>query len=412
VGVKVATVAAGIVVVPILVAHLGAERYGLVLTAAAAASLLSVLDMGLPGALVGALAEVQARNERGRAAGLVSTALLMLSCLALLAATTLTAGVMAGRGALAATGFSAESVTVFGIFLVGFLVSLPLSVASAAWKGLQRGYRASLWQIGSAGLNLLLLWGAASRGMSLAAVAAVYALAPLSGTALSSLDLFGRVAPWLRPRLGLARIAEARHLLVRAGPLLRLQWAGVVNNQTDSLVIAGLAGLTRVGEYAVTARLFGPLLLTVSLLLQPLWPAYAEAEALRDRAWLTRTLKRSVFLAAALALPTSTALVFFGQKVVRLWVGPGIEPPFGLVAAYGAWAALASLSQPFGLYLVGTGFPRRLASLALFGAGANLVLSLLLVGRWGPAGAVWASVLAQGLFLTLPAILETKRRLR
>jgi O-antigen/teichoic acid export membrane protein len=410
-GAKVVTTAAAFVVVPILVGHLGAERYGLLLTASAAASLLSVLDLGVPGALVGALAEAQARDEGTRAARLLSTAALMLSSLAFLGGMLLAGGLIAGRGALGALGVPAEAVTAFAVLLGGFLVGLPLSVTDAAWKGLQQGYRASLWQVASAGLNLLLIWGAVSRGMGLSVVAAVYALAPLSGTALSSVDLFGRVAPWLRPRLRLAGLVEARDLLGRAGPLLRLQWAGVVNNQTDSLVIAGLAGLPRVGEYGVTARLFSPLQSLVSMLLLPLWPAYAEADALQDRAWVARTLKRSVVLAAVLAIPAAAAIVLVGQQVVRLWVGPGIEPPFGLLLAFGAWVALACVSQPFGLYLVGTGFPPRLASLALAGAAVNLALSLLLVRGFGPAGAVWASVLAQGLFLTVPAILETRRRL-
>jgi O-antigen/teichoic acid export membrane protein len=410
-GAKVATVAAGLVAVPILVGHFGAERYGLLLTAAAAASLLSVLDLGVPGALVGALAEAQARNEGLRAARLLSTAALMLSALALLGGIMLAVGLLASRGALGALGVSGDAVTVFAVLLGGFLVGLPLSVADAAWKGLQQGYRASLWQVASAGLSLVLLWGAVSRGMGLGVVAAVYALAPLSGTAFSSVHLFGRVAPWLRPRLRLAGMVEARDLLGRAGPLLRLQWAGVVNNQTDSLVIAGLAGLSRVGEYGVAARLFAPLQSIVSMFLLPLWPAYAEADALQDRAWVTRTLKRSVVLAAVLAIPAVVVIVLCGQQVVRFWVGPGILPPFGLLLAFGAWVGLACVSQPFGLYLVGTVFPRRLASLALAGAAVNLALSILLVKRFGPAGAVWASVLAQGLFLTVPAILETRRRL-
>lgn len=403
-------VAAGtaLLAVPILLGYLGPERYGLLMTCVAGAALLALLDQGVPGALIGALAETIAGRDQSRAAGLVSTSLHLLlrgGGLALIA--------VAGFATTAVLAFSGPEGAWFAMLLLGAgaALGIPAAVVDATWRGLQRGYQASVWQLVSSSSFLALVYLAATTELGLPGAALAYALPPVIAAALSGAHLFCHRAPWLRPRLSGARPELRQQLRERALPLLKLQWAGVINNQSDVLVIAALIGLDRAAEYAIASRLFLPIQGLVALALQPLWPAFAEATALRDSAWAARTLRRIVLAAGGLAIPAVWLAVTGCDAIVARWLGPGVRLSPELVVAFGAWTVLACLSMPFGLYLVGSGVVGRQAGLALSGAFMNLAASVALVPRVGPSGAVWASVVAQGAFLTLPAVMHARRHL-
>ena len=58
---------------------LGGERYGLWITITSLIAMVGFLDLGIGNALIGAIAEAQARNDREQAQGCVSAASLVLS---------------------------------------------------------------------------------------------------------------------------------------------------------------------------------------------------------------------------------------------------------------------------------------------------------------------------------------------
>ncbi|HEX3524994.1 MAG TPA: hypothetical protein VHT52_23270 [Stellaceae bacterium] len=58
-----------LVTVPLAIRYLGGERYGLWMTITSLIAMIGFLDLGIGNALIGAIAEAQARNDREQARG-------------------------------------------------------------------------------------------------------------------------------------------------------------------------------------------------------------------------------------------------------------------------------------------------------------------------------------------------------
>jgi O-antigen/teichoic acid export membrane protein len=181
-----------------------------------------------------------------------------------------------------------------------------------------------------------------------------------------------------------------------------LQIAGAVAYQSDSLVIAHVIGPNAVAQYAIPMKLFMMVPMIMGLLYVSLWPAYAEAFSRGDKNWAMVTLRRSIWLAVLIGVPSCAALVAVGKPLIRLWVGSSVEPTILLLAAAGTWAALNCVGGAFAAFTNGAGILRLPALLSVIMMIGNLGLSILLTMKLGVSGVLWGSVVAQVAFMLVP----------
>src|SRR4030067_189585 len=158
----------------------------------------------------------------------------------------------------------------------------------------------------------------------------------------------------------------------------------------------------------VRYRLF---ILLLELLLLPLLPAYSEAIARGDVAWVRSSLARSVGLSLLVAVPVSVPLVLWGGGIIRLWVGSGIAPSFILLSGLGMWAVMSTVWGAVVMFLNGANALRvQVASALLMGVGA-LVSKYLLARSIGLPGIIWGTIAAQSGFVVLPMAIYIPRLL-
>jgi len=207
---------------------------------------------------------------------------------------------------------------------------------------------------------------------------------------------------WLRPRLKLVTQTASIKILKNGSLFFILQLAVAIGFQSDNLVIARFLGASQVPQYAVPMRLFMLIPSLLNFVIAPLWPAYGEAIARRDVAWVLKIFKRSLLLSFCISLPPSLFLVIFGGRVIEFWVGPEVKPDLVLLIGLGLWVMLLSLGGPISMLLNGAnviGFQIICASLMAVG---NLAFSIFLVQRIGISGPVYGSFTASLLFSILP----------
>jgi O-antigen/teichoic acid export membrane protein len=190
-----------------------------------------------------------------------------------------------------------------------------------------------------------------------------------------------------------------------------LQLAGLVAYSLDNVVIAQIMGAGAVQEYAVPTKLFvfAPTLL--SYVLVPLWPAYRESLARGDGAWVRRTVRRSITLAALVNIPSTLVLVVAGPFLLHVWVGSLVHPTTLLLVGLGAWTILNTLNGPFSMLLNGANVVGFQVACAILMAIANVAISIYLVGRIGVSGAIYGSVISQVIFVMLPELWYVRRLL-
>jgi O-antigen/teichoic acid export membrane protein len=376
--------------------------------------LLAFADAGFGNSLVNVVAGAVARGDRAEAQRYISTAYVVLGLLALvIVGIYLAVRVYIPWATILALGpdpvMRAAVDSAMVAFIVCFALSIPAGVAYRVQQALQVGYAASLWQLFGSLVSLIaLLIVIAAKGSLMQLVVASAGVPVVIG-------LFNAATLWRgsrsgeRPSVRLATPDRARHLAKSGFLFLTLQLAGSVAYASDNIIIAHVLGQQAVAQYSVCAKLFEGLLAIIAVFVAPLWPAYAEAAARGDRAWVRQTLLRSLAITAALVTAVVIGMIGVGKLLMLVWVGHALVYSLPLFLAYGAWAILKSLGNALAAFLNGLGQLRSQAALAVLFAAASVFAKIYCAGQIGLPGIPLALVLCYAPLMILPFALRLPR---
>jgi O-antigen/teichoic acid export membrane protein len=393
--------------VPLTIGYLGAERFGLWTTVTSLLAMMAFLDFGIGHGLMTEVAAASGRQDK-RLGGLVSSGfyleLLLAGGLLLVLVVTCLYGDFGNWFGLTSARARAEAPAVVFLVGTGFCITMGLSVVVRVQSGLQDGHIALLWHGLGVALTLVALVIASSLKAGLVPLVGALVAAPALAL-IGNFCWFFLHERWdLRPRWPRFEWKVARGLLGGGSSFVVISLAGALGNLSDSFVIARLGGVAAVPDLAVPAKLFQLLLLPATLLTAPLWPAYSEAHARGDAAWVVQTLRRSTLASLGVAVVGCCALVLCGSFVVRAWTHGTIDASLSVLLPLGAGACLTALATALGTFLNGIGKSRAYATCAFAMAVVSFGLKWLLFPHWGVAGVAWATVVGYGLFMAAPLL--------
>jgi O-antigen/teichoic acid export membrane protein len=212
--------------------------------------------------------------------------------------------------------------------------------------------------------------------------------------ALCTLWLFGLRKPWLRPRLDSLDFSVMKDLFSTGWKFLVITAGWMINSQTDNLIIARYLGASQVTPYNVTFQLFAGATILQTLVMPSLWPAYTEAYVRRDFSWIRESFRTNFVLSFLSATVIVSVLVVCGIPLIRLWAGPAAVPPFSLLLWMGLWNIMLSTLYAFGCLLNAIGRLRTMMVSSVVTGILNVVLSIMLVRRFGISGVTAGTVFA------------------
>lgn len=395
-----------LVSVPLTINYLGSERYGLWMTISSVSAILAFADLGLGNGLVNGIAEANGKNDQALAACYAASAFYLL------------AGIAAALMLLFASAYPwidwrsvfnisspqalAEAAPTMLVFVGAFLCNIPLGIVEKVLAGYQEGFRGNLW---TAGGNLLGLAGvlvAIHLQAGLPWLVAAMSGGPVLAAAANGAILFFLRRPAILPRWRNVR-RDATKRILRLGLLFFvMQLASSVAWGADNFVIAHVLNQNAVAEYSTSRRLFTISPMLVGVVLAPLWPAYSEAVARADMAWVRKTLVRSLVATFVVAGAVSMFLVLFGKPIMRFWVGGAIAPSLLLFAALGIMTTLGQTGAAVSSFLNGVSAMRIQTVSSVLMAATNLPISIYLTRRFGVSGVVWGTIVSATLFSWMP----------
>ena len=392
--------------IPLLLDYLGTEQFGVWMTIVSVAALFAFVDLGLGNGLVNAVAAADGRNDHEAARRAISSAYFLIISLAGVLAVTLVLlyRVVPWAEVVNASGTRSASLVPLAVAaLAAFvLLSLPAGLVLRVQTGLQHGFQANTWAAFAGPLSLGALLAAMELNASLPWLVAAYACGPVVASAANTVNFFGRRRSDLRPKVRDFDSEVARRLLSVGIAFSVLQLAAVAAYQLDALVIAHVLGPSHVADYTVPLQLYLVVPVVVGLFLIPLWPAYGESIARGDIQWARQTLARSVWLTVGGSTCAVALLTVAAPTLIRLWVGPGIDPPFALLAGLALWMVVMSVGTGLSMFLNGVGVVRLQALLGTAMVVGKLVLAVALTNAFGLSGVVWGSVISQLVFVLIP----------
>jgi len=398
---KAISVSTSLLVIPLVLAHLGSERFGLWMTIASLPAFLVFMDFGIGNGVLNSVATANGRSDREAIRRTLANGVALLSLVSVAAAIAFAAlwpwldwGVLLGMKA--APSMAAEArMSVLALGLV-FFFSIPAAIAQRAFLGLQKGFVGGLWQIVAsllsfAGVLLVLQVGGAVPGM----VLAMFGIPALVAIA-SALHLVSR-SPDLIPRRGDVDQAAMKGMAATGSAFFFMQAGIAIAFASDQLVISHQLGLEKVGQFSIYQKLFSPLSLMLGFVLMPLWAAYADALARGDVKWIRRVLGKSVLVAGigGLALAVPTAL--FSGVLITFWLGQAIAPDLALALCLAVWLVFESIGRCISIFLNGVGVLRQQLVITAAFVPLCIALKIWLAARLGLYGVPLAVCIAYAL---------------
>lgn len=396
-------------VLSILLARwLGAERYGIYVSAVAVFALLSVpTTLGLPTLVIRLFASYRVKQQwssmRGLLGRTLTVILTMSTAIGLIAA--------AAIGLLRAGLGPQQTATLWWAMLL-----LPLSAlvafGSATLRGLHRvvtGQFPDSIVRPAAFLGLLIGWSALAggdrpltadqvMGLRVAATAAVVAV--FGWLLHKHLPSEIRVAS---PRYHTGYWARA------AAPLLLVGGLGIINTQIDVFLLAVFVGPEAAGVYQAASR--GAFLVAFALTVigMAVEPTLSRLYASGDRARLQRIATVGARLALAMAIPVTLVLGLFGEPILSLVFGPefgrGAVAMTILCVGQVVWAASGTAIQLLNM----TGHEKDAAVAMGVGSVTNILLNLSMIPLWGIEGAAVATGLSTVTWVSMLVVRVHRR---
>jgi O-antigen/teichoic acid export membrane protein len=400
------SIVSAFVVVPVVLHHLGAERYGVFATITAIAGLVGWADFGVGNGLISEVAAAEGRDDSASAARAVSTAFFALFGLSVVLAALFAAvyAFVPWPSVFNVTGNDANDVgAAAAAFAVGVLVALPLGVVQRTQVGMQEMFVANAWQALGSLLGLGGVIFAVAVDASLPYLVLAVAVAPAVALAANGVQLFFHRHPWLRPSLRRFDRETARGLLRIGALFFVLQIAIAVAYESDALVLTQILGPRAVTTFSVTMRLFLIVPAVAGFVTAPLWPAYGEAISRGDAEWVQATLRRTLRVGLLLSISGAAVLVLVARPFIHAWAG--FRPPFSLIAAAALWIVVMTTADILSAFLNGARVIRAQIVLALLMMTVNLGLSIAFT-RWiGVSGVIWGSIAAELGVVTVYAVI-------
>ena len=390
----------GAFMLPFNLAYLGQASYGLWILVASITFYFSMLDGGYGVAQVRFAAKYRAEGDHHAINELAST---MVCVFALVGLLTL----------IVATLFAFNLDTVFQLtptqantgrivlLIISVYVALgfPFSVFGGIVNGLQRSYLngtvAVATALAVAGTNILVLMAGYGLVELVIATTAVRCLS----YPLYVLNAY-RVFPELRIRLQYFSRARLKEVTGFSFFLLLIDLANKVNYSTDTIVIGAFMGTAAVATWAVAQRLVEMIQRITNQFNGALFPVVVDSSTIQHSRRLQNILLQGTRLSFGMVVPLATVLALLGRPVVFAWVGSNFVESVAVLYVLCIVVVLRVGFATSTVILKGAGDHRLLAisnvSIAIF----NLLLSIVLVQRFGLIGVALGTLLPM---LIIPA---------
>jgi O-antigen/teichoic acid export membrane protein len=290
------------------------------------------------------------------------------------------------------------------IFLLGVnvAISFPLNVFDAVFRGLQRfdiaNFIRIILSILRAGAIVIFL-GAGGGLIALATITLVMAALEC----VIKAAMCKRVFPHQKISLRLANIKLLKELLGFSLYMFIIGISVQISFMSDSIVIGIFLTAEAITFFSIGASLVFHMRHFISQMSSVITPVASSFGAQKDSDRVKRLLFTGTRYCFMAVLPISIIYLVLGETFISLWIGPEYGPASSQVLIILTWSYIIFLSQfVAGSIFTGLGKIKLLAFLHLGAAVSNILISILLVNKYGITGVAFGTaipLLIQGTFI-------------
>jgi len=379
---------------PFIVRHLGDVGYGVWVLTGSLTGYLTLLDLGVRGAVTRYVAKFHANGSYKESTRVVSSALGIFTACGALA---IVVGVALALGVVdqfrIPDGYRASAKAVIVIASGTVAVSLVGGVFGGIVVGLERFDLSNAVEIGATALRTTAILTILSQGGGLVSLALInLACAVVAGIVYAYVSF--ALYPGLRVDYRSWDPRYLRLILSFSAYSFLLQLGGVLVFYSDAVVIAALLPISQVTHFTIAGNLIAYCRELLSGVSTTTLPRASSLEAAGHLPELQRVVLGGNRLSMLVALPIVITFMLRGETFVGLWMGQEYAMPAGRVLfILSLYVAVAAGNQAASSAVLGIGKHKGLVPVIWAEALVNLGLSVLLGWRMGIEGVAWATTL-------------------
>lgn len=400
------TIATSLMVTPIVLYHLGQERYGIWVTLTTIVGYVALADLGISGALVRHVAYVSGSGSKSDVTRLASSAFSVYVIIGTVAwLVGLSTYWLLRRWAPQWLGSGDDWQTALVLLFASACLGLPFRTFESTLRGLQRQYTVETIGAGAALVNAFATVAVLRAGWGLAGLAFVtLAMSLVQGliTWLSTLRLGVRVDLLRNVDKNAVRalVSFSVYLFINS-----LAVAMVFN--TDNIVTSAVIGASAVTVYRLT---YQPAQLLVHGIMQvsdAAFPGLTATLGAGDWSAFRRTCLRLIEITGMLAWPGAALYAVTNNSFVSAWVGPQNYAGLAVTLVFASLVIIHTYLHVWSNILQALGRVQGLAWVSLAEGVLKVGLSLWLAQRIGlvgvALGTLVANVCTSGWYVQLTA---------
>ncbi len=396
-------------ITPVLVHHLGTERYGILALASTFMGFMALLDIGAAPALIRFLSYHTARTEREETetilgAGLVFYAL--VGSLGFLLSLVLAGPILPHLFRLGQVQLS-EARIAFVISGVGFLFTMLTIPFRCVPVALQRFDLVALLNTAILTASACATLGLVVAGFGLIAVVAATASAAAATTG-TYFGLAKRLSPSMRFR-PVFELKIMKSILSFSSLVFLVQISSAVLLQLDRIVLGAVASVSLVSYYVVPGLLAQRLQMVTVKVTVVLFPAATDLVARGDIARVVTLYRRATGMLAVGLLSVVTPLIVGAPELLHFWLGGDFAEKSGNILRILIVTSFVTAMTTVAYYTA-LAFARPGVPAVFYGVGAvgNVGLMIALIPPFGLMGAAVAYLASAIPLLGLVWFAETR----
>lgn len=380
------SIVVGFFLSPFILHRLGDDAFGLWVLIFSITGYYGLFDLGIRSSIIKYVAKYAATRDYDSLTRLINSSLFAYSCLSgVLLLITVLGSWWVDSIFRVSPAFLGTARWLFLIVGTSLALSLPLTVFGGVLQGLQSFHWLNLIQVASNLLRALFIVVALNRGRGLITIALITVVLPLLASGVYILVLRRLIA-----------FALGRHYIDRGSLRLLINYGAVtlmiivaerLRFQSDAMVIGIFLSSSAITYFSIGSKLVDYANNVVDSMADTFMPMSSHFDAKGDASRMHQLFVAGNRACAMVILPICATLIILGKSIIEAWVGPKYVSS--------SYIVLVLLIVPRTVFrcqgastriLFGMARHKPLAIALLIEGVANLVLSIVLVRRFGIVG--------------------------
>ena len=397
------------VLLPLTVNYLTEVEYGVWVTLFAAMNWVNFLDMGLGLGLRNKLAEAVSKNNLQDIKIYISTGIISISVMGMILLMLFYIGLnFVDMQIIFNTKEISEDDLYISTLFTGAFVTLAfvLSIINQIYYAYQKAAVTGAIQIVHNAIMIIIVYYLTLQPEhKLFYFVLSFGIAILISRCFFIISFFIKNLS-LMPKLQYLKIKYLKNIGNLGIQFFVIQLTCIVLFSSSNLLITQCLGPENVRAYDIVFKIFSIVTMAHSLILSPLWSAYTDAYVKKDYEWLSKAIKKLLYLMIPIIL--SIGIIFWQINfIIALWLKTDIALPTYLALFVGLHAIIYCWDNIWAIFVNGVGKVNIQLYSKVFSVIVILPLSWYLMKNIGVAG--MALALAVGFFISsIPTMIQVR----